>query len=457
MVGLEAGARVVPQPATSPLAQLDHPRPFRRDRPHCASEYGTSDCRNHPLGGVEPFMRNHHRIIIVALVAAVISGCAESEPPLPPTKPQSVVVSAPVTDSITDYEDFTGRTDAEYSIEVRARVTGYLDKVHFRDGEEVKEGDLLFEIDPRPYAADLARTEATILQGGARLSRLDADFRRVKNLYSRGNVSREEFDKVAGDRAEAEALVGMAKAAHDLAQLNVTFTKVKAPITGRLSRRLVDPGNLVKQDDTILTSIVSQDPMYVYFDVDERTLLRIRRLVVEGKVKTRREAEVPVLIGLSDEEGFPHKGAINFSDNKVDANTGTLRVRGVISNPPSTPGSTVRVFSPGMFTRVRLPIGSPHQEILVPEEAIGTDQGRKYLYVVRDEKKDGGVEHVVVDRTVTLGPSHQSGLRVVATGLRTNELVIVSGQQRVRPGAKVDPRFREQADRSPPKAATASR
>jgi RND family efflux transporter MFP subunit len=382
-------------------------------------------------------------------------GCEEAKPKLGETKPPLVVVSPAVTDYVIDYEDFTGKTDAVFSVDVRARSTGYLEKVHFKDGDEVKEGDLLFEIDPRPYQADLARAEATLNQSEAHFSRLDADFHRAKNLYSRNSIGREEYDKIQGDRAEAEAMVGIARATRDLAKLSLGFTKITAPIAGRLSRRMVDPGNLVKADDTILTSIVSLDPMYVYFDVDERTLLRIRRLVREGRVKTRQEAEVPVLVALSDEEGFPHKGTINFSDNKVDPNTGTLRVRGIIENPPLK-GRSMRVLSPGLFTRVRLPIGSPHKEVLIPEEAIGTDQGRKYLYVVKDEKKKDGkgpskddkdasaVTHVVVDRTVKVGPSH-GGLRVVTEGLKANEMVIVSGLQRVRPGSKVETRLKEPA------------
>ncbi|MHC5540213.1 efflux RND transporter periplasmic adaptor subunit [Singulisphaera rosea] len=438
-------------------------------------------------------MRTHLLLTMFAAAGVVLSGCGQDEPVIPPTKPPTVVVSAPITDEITDFEEFTGRTDAIFSVDVRARVTGYLDKVQFKDGDEVKEGDLLFEIDPRPYAADLARNESNILQGIARLNRLDADLRRVKNLYSKGGVSREEFDRVTGDRAEAEAAVGIAKANHDLAKLNVTFTRITAPISGRLSRRLIDPGNLVKADDTILTSIVSQDPIYVYFDMDERTMLKIRRLIREGKVKSIREAQVPVLIGLSDEDGYPHKGEINFSDNKIDPNTGTLRVRGIIANPLAREGATVRVLSPGLFAKVHLPIGSPHKEILVPEEAIGTDQGRKYLFVVKDEKRkpakpkdaksekgetghaakeapvavatsekaekgepkkaDDGIDHVVVDRTVTVGVSH-NGYRVVTKGLDVNELVIVSGQQRVRPGAKVEPRLKADPSQTPGKTAS---
>jgi RND family efflux transporter MFP subunit len=208
----------------------------------------------------------------------------------------------------------------------------------------------------------------------------------------------------------------------------------------------------VRADETILTSIVSLDPMYVNFDIDERTILKIRRLIREGRVKSRAEEEVPVLIGLSDEDGFPHRGTINFSDNRVDPSTGTLRVRGIIDNPKIRE-TTSRVLSPGLFTRVRLPIGSAHKETLIPEDAIATDQGRKYLYVVKDEKKKGAksaseTEQVVIDRTVKVGRTI-GGLRVIEEGLKPDELVIVRGHQRVRPGAKVETRVWEDAPPRP--------
>ena len=376
------------------------------------------------------------------LLAGVLAplGCERPTPPIQPPKPITVSVRKPVSEYVTDFEEFTGRTQAVYDISIRARVTGYLDKVYFKDGAEVKEGDLLIEIDPRPYKAELARAEATLTQSEAHLKRLEADFRRASTLLARGGIGREEYDKIAGDRAEAEAAVGIAAASRDASKLSEEFTRIKSPITGRLSRRLVDPGNLVKADDTILTSIVSLDPLYVYFDVDERTMLELRRLVREGKMPSRDVAEVKILAGLADEvdlEGnqeFPHEGTINFSDNKVEAGTGTLSVRASIENP-KTEASTSRVLSPGLFIRVRLPVGSPHKSILVPEQAIGTDQGRKFLYVVNG--KEGKDEVGTVDyRPVQVGKLDR-GLRVVEKGINPGERVIVSGLQRVRPGAKV--------------------
>ena len=363
-----------------------------------------------------------------------LAGCDKPPPKITAIKPPVVIVSQPVSDYVADYEDFTGRTDAVFSVEIRARVSGFLDKVTFKDGDEVKEGDLLFEIDNRPYKASLNRSEATLAQSEAHLKRLDADYRRVSNLYSRGNASREEFDKSIGDRSEAEANVGVARADYELAKLNMTFTRITAPISGMLSRRLVDPGNLVQADTTPMTTIVSLDPLYVYFDVDERTLLRLRRLVRDKKIPSRREQDIPVLVALSDETNFPHQGNINFADNRVDPGTGTLRVRASIANPKP------RVLSPGLFVRVRLPVGAPRKSIMIAEKAIGTDQGQKYLYIVNDKNE-------AVKKSVTIGKL-DSGMREISAGLSAGERVVIEGLQRIRPFQKVDPKT--EAELQPP-------
>ncbi|MFO0909012.1 MAG: efflux RND transporter periplasmic adaptor subunit [Isosphaeraceae bacterium] len=367
------------------------------------------------------------------VLLAGLAGCERVQPKVVPPPPPRVSVSLPVTGEVTDYEEFPGRTDAVMSVEIRSRVTGYLTKVHFTDGDEVTKDTLLFEIDSSPYDAELARAEATVVQSEAHLRRLEADYRRSSNLYSRGNISREEFDRAAGDRAEAEASVGIALASRKAAQLDVDFTKIKAPISGRLSRRLVDPGNLVKADETPLTTIVSLDPVYLYFDIDERTVLQLRRLVREGKIKSRTEAEIPIVAALSDEDNFPHKGIIDFSENKVDPSTGTLRVRASLENPKP------RVLSPGLFMRVRLPIGSARKALMVPEQALGSDQGKKYLYVV-DEKNE------VVYRPVKVGRLDR-GLRVIEEGVSPQERVVVSGLQRVRPGSRVNPTLVDEESR----------
>ena len=362
--------------------------------------------------------------LAVQLPLAAVAGCNRARSQTAAPQPPEVVVAESVRREITEFEEFTGRSEAVDTVDIRARVSGYLDKVHFKEGEEVRAGDLLFEIDPRPYHAEFTRAEAALFQTEAHLRRLDADFGRARHLLPKRAISQEEFDKMGGDRAEAEAAVGVAKASVEVAKLNLTFTKVYAPIAGRISRHLIDRGNLVKADDTLLTTIVSLDPMYAYFDIDERTLLKLRRLG-GGTLKPVAEKDMPIQLGLADEDDYPHLGKIDFVDNRVDANTGTLRVRGVFSNPD-------RILTPGLFVRIHVPISKPHFANLVPEKALGTDQGQKYLYVVNPANE-------VVYRRVRTGVQ-SDGLRVVEDGVQPGERFIVSGLQRVRPGNKVTPK-----------------
>ena len=387
------------------------------------------------------------RLVLVVLILGVgVIGCArkQTKPADPP--PDEVLVTMPTTDRVTDYEDFIGHTEAVYAVEVRARVNGYLDKVNFKDGDEVEKGDVLFEIDARPYKATFDNTMSMVEQSQARFARTAADQRRAEALLGRNAIGREEYDRIQGDYNESKASIGAVQANMEMAQLNLDWTKVTAPISGRSSRRMVDPGNLVQADVTPLTTIVSLDPIYVYFDIDERTLLKIRRLIAEGRIKSRREAELPVYIGLSDESGYPHTGTIDFSDNRIDASTGTLRIRATLANPKP------RLFSPGLFVRIHFPIGEPHQSILIAEQAIGTDQGRKYVYVVEKSKlkdKTTGKERdaeIVKYRPITVG-TLTNGLRVVDEGLAEGERVVVGGLQRVRPNKEVVPRLQAEFDR----------
>jgi RND family efflux transporter MFP subunit len=366
------------------------------------------------------------------LACALLTGCVERQqvsasPAAPPPKPTEVLVEHPTTARITDYEDFTGRTVATRYIEIRARVTGYLEKINFKaqEGRDVEKGAVLFEIDPRPYESEMARARANLLQAESHLKRLELDYKRIARLVESNTVTREQFDLVSGERNEGLAEVEIAKANLQAAQLNLTFTKVLSPISGRVSRTQIDVGNVVKADDTVLTTVVAIDPIYVYFEIDERTLLRIRRYAQEAR-DSQGSDEVPVAMGLSDEEGFPHEGTINFLDNRLDPTTGTLQVRGVFKNPD-------RVLSPGMFVRVRLPIGEPYQALMVAEESLGTDQGQKFVYVVDAENK-------AQYRRVQVGKL-QNGRRVVLKGLSADEQVVVSGLQRVRPGAVVQPKM----------------
>lgn len=340
----------------------------------------------------------------------------------------------PTVESVTEYEDFTGRTEAVATVDIRSRVTGHLQEIRFKDGEDVNKGDVLFVIDPVPYQHELDRAKASLVFAEAHLARLKKDLIRVTALYDRGAASREELDRVEGERAEAEANVGIAEASRRLAKQNLDWCTIVAPMSGRMSRRTIDAGNLVKADDTILSNIVALDPIDAYFDIDERTLLRIRKLISEKKMPSARTHPTQVQIGLADEEGFSLTGTINFIDNKLESTTGTLRVGAVIQNP-RLGQSNSRLLSRGMFVRIRLPIGVPHSAVLVPEEAIGTDQGQKFVYVVNEKSE-------VVYRKVGLGDEFEHG-REIESGVGPKDRVIVSGLQRVRPGVKVGVKMQE--------------
>jgi multidrug efflux system membrane fusion protein len=338
--------------------------------------------------------------------------------------PPEVTVSAAITMKVTDYEDFPGRLEAVNSIEVKPRVTGFLSKVNFKEGSLVNQGDILFEIDDRPYKAETERTEGIVLQMDGRKKRLDADFSRAEKLLKKDAISQAEYDGIVGDRTEAEGNLKVAKANQVTAKLKLDWTKVEAPLTGKISRRFVDPGNLVIENQTVLTTVVDYDPIYAYFDLDERSTLRLQKLIRAKDIEWSMEAKVPVFLGLADEKGFSRKGTIHFADNKIDPDTGTWRLRGKFDNPDEK-------LSCGMFVRIRLPIGTEHTATLVSEKALGTDQGQKFVYVV-DEK------HVVSTRQVEVGPLHH-GLRAITKGLQPGEMVIVNGLQRARPGIVVTP------------------
>jgi RND family efflux transporter MFP subunit len=358
----------------------------------------------------------------LVVTAVGLTGCQKSPPSLAKTKDPEVVVARPTTQLVTDHEDFTGHVEAIPSVDLRAQVTGYLKSVHFKDGTDVKAGDLLFEIDPQTYETELQRAKAALAQAEARRDRLERDYRRVVLVPDKGTVTQEEIDKIAGDLAEARAAARVATAQRDLAQENVEFTKIRAPFSGRIGKRMIDPSNLVKANDTILANIKSLDPIYATFDLDEQTLLRLRRLVREGKIVSARSEPVTVYIGLADEEGYSLAGVIEFIDNKVEAGTGTLRVRAEVKND--------KLFlSDGLFVRIRLPVGKPKPSLVIPEEALGSDQGQRYVYVLNDKDE-------VVYRAVKLGPQVER-LRVIEEGVKPSDRVIVRGLQRVRPGVKV--------------------
>ncbi|MDB5341490.1 MAG: mexA [Planctomycetaceae bacterium] len=370
-------------------------------------------------------------VLCWGVVALGLVGCQHEAPKPPPPKPAEVMVSIPIEDTVTEFEEVTGRTWAVNTIEIRSRVSGYLDKVYFRDGSEIKAGELLFEIDQRPFKADLDRALAAVKQTEAHLERLVRQEERMKKLLPSKAITMDEFEAIQFERAEADAALAAAKAAEETANLNLGFTRVTSKISGTIGRRLVDPGNLVKADETALAAVVSLNPIYAYFDLDERTVLRLRRMIQQGAVKSPQDVELPAQVAVADDPNFTMTGVINFIDNQLDGSTGTLRGRAMIHNHDG-------LLSPGLFVRLRVPIGAAHKAILVREEALGSDQGQRFVYVIDKVKnKDTGKdEDVVAYRRVQIGMLI-GGRRVIESGLALNERVIVTGLQRVRPGAKV--------------------
>jgi RND family efflux transporter MFP subunit len=305
--------------------------------------------------------------------------------------------------------------------------------VHFADGEEVKAGTLLFEIDPRTFEAELKNAEGQKAQWLAKRDKAQADVTRYEGLVPTGAASAQDLDKARAELGEAVAAISSADAEIDRARLDLEFSKITAPIDGQLSRALITKGNLVQAgagEDALLTTMVSLDPMYAYFDVDERSMLRFRErhraTLAEGEVlPTAAQLKIPVLLGLANEDGFPHTGVIDFADNRVDPSTGTVQTRGTFDNAR-------RVFRPGLFARVRIPVSEPYPALLVSELALGTDQGQKYVLVVNDQ-------NLVEKQFVKPGPLQDDGLRVILEGLKAGESIVVNGLQRARPGKPVAP------------------
>jgi membrane fusion protein, multidrug efflux system len=366
--------------------------------------------------------------ILLGLMIGLATGCGRLGKQPPATSPAVVTVSRPIEREVTDYADFSGRTAAVESVEVRARVNGYLEKLNFTEGELVHKGDVLFEIDPRPYQAQVDIATGQIAAADAMVQRTQADDARAKSLRAStpGAISQQDLDQYQAAADQATANADTARATLKKNQLDLDFTKVVSPIDGRVSRFYATVGNLVVQDQTLLTTIVSVDPIYAYFDVDESTVLRVRELIRTGKMKSAREVSVPAWLSLTNDEGFSREGIINFIDNQVDPKTGTLRLRGVFPNKDEA-------LSPGFFVRVRVRIGVPHTSLLVAERAIDTDQGQKVVYVVNEKNE-------VIYRPVRVGTRHGS-MVAVDEGLKSGEQVIVNGLQRVRPGATVDPKL----------------
>jgi RND family efflux transporter MFP subunit len=367
----------------------------------------------------------------------LLTACAQQPPAATAPPPPKVTVSQPISRDVVEWEEYTGRLEAIESVEVRARVNGYLQSIHFKNGGIVKQGDLLFVIDPRPYQAELERAKAELALATVRLERTGKDLARAQMLVRSRAVSEEEVDTRVSDQRQAQESVQAARAMVNAAQLNVEFTQVRAPISGRISRNFVSVGNLINggtTQSTLLTTIVSLDPIYCYFEADERSYLKGMRQVRNGDRTNGRAGKQPVYVGLADEEAFPHQGYIDFVDNRLDPNTGTITGRAVLPNPDL-------LLAPGLFARVRIPAGGKYKALMLPPEAVGSDLSQQFVFVVDDQ-------NLAQYRKVALGPIIDS-LRVIRDGLQPDDWVIVKGIQRAKTGAKVDPTKQDIAG-SPP-------
>ncbi len=336
--------------------------------------------------------------------------------------PPVVTVAKPVVKNLVEHAEFTGRAAAIQYVEVRPRVGGYIIDIPFKEGDVVKKGDPLFLIDPRPYQAtlDQAVGQLNLAQSAQHLA--EENFKRAQDLIATKVSSRQDFDTALSNRNQANSKLVSAKADVEAAQLNLDFTRITAAVDGRVGRALITLGNLVIADNTLLTTIVSVDPIYVNADIDERNWLAYAKMVREGKLQSARTGEVPIEAGLGIEVGFPHSGVIDFVDNQINTATGTLMIRGRFPNGNGA-------LLPGMFLRVQIPTSPPFDAVLITDDAVASDQGQKYVYVI-------GADNKAQRRNVTLGQVNE-GLRIVREGLKPDESVVINGIIRVKPGMVV--------------------
>jgi RND family efflux transporter MFP subunit len=367
------------------------------------------------------------KLILTGLIAAAIvgswavlghhNGHAQTAPAGPPQVTVARVMERPVSDGA----DFTGQLQAVNTVRVRPRVGGYVESVRFTEGTLVHKGDVLFKIDPRPFQAEVDRLAAQRTQARAQLRLAEANAQRAKRLLDKHAISQEEADRQITAAQSAKAALAAADAALSAARLNLDFTDVRAPIDGRVSNARVTPGNLVTSND-VLTSVVSVNPVYAYFDVDEHTWLKLDHLRAAAR-SDGRTPRVRVAMGLSDEQGYPHEGRLDFVDNQLHTDSGTMRLRAVFDNAKG-------LFTPGLYAHVRVQMGQPKQRVLIDDRAVGTDLANQFVYVV-------DAQHKVQYRKVSTGPLFH-GLRVVESGLKPGDEVVVNGLQRVRPGVEVN-------------------
>jgi len=367
-------------------------------------------------------------LILVALVT--MSGCGnqtDSNAKPAQAQPPSVKIAQALIQDVTEWDEYTGRIEAVSSVDVRARVSGYLEKVNFKAGEKVKKGDLLFLIDPKPFSAQLNYAEAELERAKAKRELAKNDLGRAENLLRGKAISEEEFDARGKGLREAVAAVQSAEANVSTARLNLEFTKIRAPIAGRIGRELITEGNLVSgggADATRLTFIVSTNPVYVYVDADERSVLKYRRQSQQDGSDNIGAGQTPAQLAVADETGFPHQGNLDYISPREDTATGTVTLRGVFANPDG-------LLSPGFFARMRVRGNAPYPAILLPDRAIATDQAQRFVWAVN---QDNQVEY----RQVVLG-AHIGQSRVITQGLKPEEWVVIEGLQKLKPGIKVNP------------------
>src|SRR5258708_5162709 len=382
---------------------------------YMAKAKGTTSARRPRIG--------NERLIVLAL-SLWLAGCNNQQPAAHGPPPAEVTVSKPEQKEVVNWNEFTGRTAAVKLVTVTARVGGYIVDIPFKEGDIVHKGDLLFQIDPRPYQHAYDQAVGQLHQAQANQILQAATFARQQHLRETKVIANEDYDTALSNKDQAAAQVIATQAARDSAQLNLEFTHLTSPIDGRVSRQLVNIGNLVQADSTPLTTVVSIDPIYAYFSMDELAALSYQRLILEGKVASSHDGKVPVYLQLQDETGFPHDGTIDLSDNAFDSTTGTLLVRGTFPNSDG-------FLTPGNFVRVRVASSPKYDALLVADRAIGSDQDQSFVYVV-DSKNIARLRHIKTGQLA-------EGLRVVKSGLQQDDVVIINGIIKVRPDSPVKP------------------
>ncbi len=386
------------------------------------------------------------RFPLLAAMMAMFPACSKSTsgPPAAPP-PAKVTVATPLVKKVIEWDEFTGRLESPQMVSLRARVGGYLEKIHFKEGTEIKAGDLLVTIDPRPYQAAVEGAKAELDRSRAHAALAKNEAVRAETLIKSRAIATEEYDSRLNAAAEADAAVRVAEATLKKAELNFEFTSVRAPIGGRISYAQVTEGNLVtggEKDSTLLTTIVALDPLYCYFEVNEQSALKYREMHKQGQRVSPLFQAVPAEIGLANQQGFPRKGMVDFVDNVLRPDTGTIRARGTFANPD-------KLMAPGFFARIRIPGSGEYEALLIRDEAIGSDQGRSYVYVVGDDRK-------AVYRPIETGPI-EDGLRIVRSGLKAGEKIVINGVINLRDGTPVEPGDGPMALPAPPQTARTDR